>query len=91
MTFRHPGNLGFGTFRGFATWNVDVAVTRLFNFGTHRIEARWEVFNPFNVAIPNNPTTAPGNQIVSLTSPNFGRVTTMRDPRIMQFALKYVF
>jgi len=85
------GNLGFGTFRGFATWNVDVAVTRLFNVGTHRIEARWEVFNPFNVAIPNNPTTVAGNQILNLASPTFGRVVTMRDPRIMQFALKYVF
>ena len=68
-----------------------MALSRIFNVGTHRIEARWEVFNPFNVAIPNNPTTVAGNQLVSLTSPNFGRVVTMRDPRIMQFALKYVF
>jgi hypothetical protein len=85
------GNTSFGQFRGFATWNVDVAVTRLFELGTHRIEARWEVFNPFNVAVPNNNTTVAGNQIVSLASPTFGRVVTMRDPRIMQFALKYVF
>ena len=85
------GNVDFGEFRGFATWNLDVAVSRLFDIGTHRIEARWEVFNPFNVALPNNPTTGPGNQLVSLASPTFGRVVTMRDPRIMQFALKYVF
>jgi hypothetical protein len=89
-----PGSYGgtdFLSFRGFATWNLDMALSRIFDVGTHRIEARWEVFNPFNAAIPNNPTTAAGNQIVSLASPNFGRVTTMRDPRIMQFALKYVF
>lgn len=91
------GDTDFLSFRGFATWNLDVALSRLFDIGTHRIEARWEVFNPFNVALPNNPTTVvgtgltPGNQVVSFASPTFGRVTTMRDPRIMQFALKYVF
>ena len=78
------GNVPPFSFRGFATWSLDVALSRLFSIGTHRIEARWEVFNPFNATVPNDPTTA-------LSSPNFGRVTTMRDPRIMQFALKYVF
>jgi hypothetical protein len=78
------GNTDFFSVRGFATWNLDVAVSRIFSLGTHRIEARWEVFNPFNAALPNDPTTA-------LSSPAFGRVTTMRDPRIMQFAAKYVF
>ena len=78
------GNTDFFSVRGFATWNLDVAVSRIFSIGTHRIEARWEVFNPFNAALPNDPVTA-------LSSPVFGRITTMRDPRIMQFALKYVF
>ena len=78
------GNTDFFSVRGFATWNLDVAVSRIFSLGTHRIEARWEVFNPFNAALPNDPVTA-------LSSPVFGRVTTMRDPRIMQFAAKYVF
>jgi hypothetical protein len=78
------GNMDFFTVRGLATWNLDVAVSRIFSLGTHRIEARWEVFNPFNAPIPNDPVTA-------LSSPVFGRVTTMRDPRIMQFAAKYVF
>ena len=78
------GNMDFFAVRGFATWNLDVALSRIFSIGTHRIEARWEVFNPFNAAIPMDPATA-------LSSPVFGRVTTMRDPRIMQFAAKYVF
>jgi hypothetical protein len=78
------GNMDFFSVRGLSTWSLDVALSRLFNVGSHRIEARWEVFNPFNAAVPNNPATA-------LTSPTFGRIVTMRDPRIMQFALKYVF
>jgi hypothetical protein len=78
------GNTDFLSFRGFATWSVDIALSRIFSLGTHRIEARWEVFNPLNAAVPNDPATA-------LSSPVFGRVTTMRDPRIMQFAAKYVF
>jgi hypothetical protein len=78
------GNMDFLSVRGFATWNLDIALSRIFSVGTHRIEARWEVFNPFNVAIPNDP-------VVALSSPVFGRVTTLRDPRIMQFAARYVF
>jgi hypothetical protein len=78
------GNTNFFQFRGPATWNVDLALSRIFNFGTQRIEARWEVFNVPNAVVPTNPVT-------SLADPNFGRVRTARDPRIMQFALKYVF
>ena len=78
------GNLNPFSIRGLATWSLDIALSRIFSFGSHRIEGRWEVFNPFNSPIPNDPA-------VVLTSPNFGRITTMRDPRIMQFALKYVF
>lgn len=50
----------------------------------HRVELRAEAFNVLNASRPNNPPTA-------LTNPNFGRVTTLQDPRIMQFAVKYVF
>ncbi|HEX6315929.1 MAG TPA: hypothetical protein VFZ73_13755, partial [Gemmatimonadaceae bacterium] len=78
------GNLNPFSVRGLATWSLDVALSRIFAIGTHRLEARWEVFNPLNVALANDPTTA-------LSSPNFGRITTMRDPRIMQFAVKYIF
>jgi hypothetical protein len=78
------GNLAPFSMRGLATWSLDVALSRIFSIGPHRIEARWEVFNPLNAAIPNDPATA-------LSSPNFGRITTMRDPRVMQFAAKYVF
>jgi hypothetical protein len=49
-----------------------------------RAEFRFELFNAFNHAQFFNPT---GN----FTSGNFGNVTQARDPRIGQFALKFVF
>jgi hypothetical protein len=79
------GNMDFFSVRGFKVWSLDMALSRIFDLGTvRRVEVRAEIFNPFNAAIPNNPA-------VALSSPTFGRVTTMRDPRIMQFAVKYVF
>jgi hypothetical protein len=33
----------------------------------------------------------PGNPSVVLTDQNFGRILSAADPRIMQFALKFVF
>ena len=48
------------------------------------IEFRGEFFNLLNHAQFNNPS---GN----IGSPNFGAITTTRDPRIIQFALKYLF
>jgi hypothetical protein len=79
------GNMGFFSARGFRTWSLDAAVSRIFNAGENqRFEIRAEAFNVPNRARPNNPVTA-------LTSPNFGRVTGVQEPRIMQFALKYIF
>jgi hypothetical protein len=57
----------------------------LFNLpGGHRVEGRVEAFNLTNAVRPNNPNT-------TLTAATFGRVTSVQDPRIMQFALKYTF
>jgi hypothetical protein len=33
----------------------------------------------------------PGNPSTNITDQNFGKIDTAGDPRIMQFALKYVF
>jgi hypothetical protein len=49
-----------------------------------RVEFRAEAFNVTNSFIKNNPT-------VNLNSGNFGQITSAKDPRIMQFALKYFF
>jgi hypothetical protein len=72
---------------GFRT--VDLSIVRQFSLsGTNKVEARVEAFNAFNWLIPGNP----GINLSSATT--FGRITsfsTAASPRIMQFALRYLF
>jgi hypothetical protein len=64
---------------------VDLSLVRSFRFGTGQlVEARVEAFNAFNWFLLGNPNT-------TLSSATFGRITSSGDPRIMQFAVKYVF
>src|SRR5207249_11383524 len=79
------GNLGHAAIRGPGTWQFDVALSRNFKVReTQRVEFRAEAFNLTNSfrmdALDSNST-----------SNTFGQITAARDPRIMQFALKYVF
>ena len=79
------GNEGRGTLRGPGGWNVDVALSRSFPLAENqRIDFRWEAFNVLNHTRFGNPNS-------TMNSPTFGQITSARDPRIMQFALKYVF
>lgn len=79
------GNAGFFSFYGFANWSLDTALSRVFQLpGGQRIEGRVEAFNLTNAVRPNDPNT-------TLTAATFGRVTSVQDPRILQFALKYLF
>ena len=79
------GNLGPGSIRGPGSWQFDAAVSRTFQVReTQKMEFRVEAFNVTNSFRMNDPTTA-------LNSALFGKVTTAKDPRIMQFAVKYVF
>lgn len=74
------------TLIGPPSYQLDMALTRMFPvYEDTKIQFRWEVFNVPNEAIFSNPTS-------SLTSSTFGQITsTAGDPRIMQFALKYLF
>jgi len=86
------GNLERNGIVGPGTKVVDVALVRLFRFGSHRIEARTEAFNVFNWFNPStNPATINNSPIVNLNNVQFGRITAADDPRIMQFAIKYSF
>jgi hypothetical protein len=83
-----PGQFGThqrNSIRGPGFWKIDLALSRLFAFGTHNLELRIETFNLLNNINWGNPVT-------NLRAANFGRIQTMTgDPRIMQFGVKYGF
>jgi hypothetical protein len=80
------GNSGVGVVLGPGNFNWDIAIVKT----THITERqtlifRTEFFNAFNHAQFSNP-------VVAQDSPTFGQITTTSvNPRIMQFALKYMF
>jgi hypothetical protein len=79
------GNVGMASIEGPGTWQFDASLSRTFQFNeAQKLEFRAEAFNITNSFRMNNPTT-------NFNSNTFGQVTSARDPRIMQFALKYVF
>jgi hypothetical protein len=79
------GTVGMGSIRGPATSQFDLALSRTFQIKeSQRIEFRAEAFNVTNSVHLNDPQT-------NLNSNTFGQITSARDPRIMQFALKYFF
>lgn len=79
------GNLGYNNARGPGYFDVDVALSRQFRIKERqRVEIRGEAFNIQNKVNFLNPTAA-------LNSSNFGKILTDVSPRILQFAVKYVF
>jgi hypothetical protein len=79
------GNLGIGNIRGPGSWTIDAGVSRIFELGeTRQLEFRAEADNILNHANFNSPS---GN----LNQATFGRIQSAGEPRIMQFALKFVF
>ena len=79
------GNVGSGSIAGPGTWQFDASISRTFQFReSQKMEFRAEAFNITNAFRMNNPET-------NLNSNIFGQVISAKDPRIMQFALKYGF
>ena len=71
-----------------ASYEMDLAVSRTIKVpktDSQSIQVRWEVFNATNEAIFS------GNPAGSTTGSTFGNFTTTANPRIMQFAGKYIF
>jgi hypothetical protein len=91
------GNASRGLIEGPGTKRVDFTMTKNLRFGErYRVQLRAEAFNVFNWTNPRAINTtvwsattqpAPGGNGASL----FGRVTTFRDPRVMQFGAKFYF
>jgi hypothetical protein len=78
-------NSGMGNVRGPGFWQFDLSLSRTFPVREmQKVEFRAEAFNILNKFIMMEPT-------YDINSNLFGRVTQARDPRIMQFALKYLF
>jgi hypothetical protein len=88
FTLPAPGSLGNmspNNIEGPATWQFDMALSRVFGVRENqRLEVRAEAYNVTNSLRRLNPTTNFGSSI-------FGQINTSGDPRLMQFALKYVF
>src|SRR5262249_4817941 len=92
------GNVGWNSLVGPSTWQFDTALSRTFNVHEmQRFELRAEAFNVLNSFIPAGISGAAsagaittGNSL-ALNNNTFGQIRTALSPRIMQFALKYVF
>src|SRR5262249_22473358 len=84
-SLRTYGTLPRNFFLGPSRTNFDLAIAKMTYLREQMgLEFRAEFFNIFNTAQFSNPDT-------SITSSTFGQITTTADPRIIQFALKYVF
>src|SRR5262245_4288131 len=78
-------SLGAFTIQNPGSLQIDTGLSRAFRvLEGHNIQFRWEVFNVPNRLNANAPAPA-------LNNATFGRILSAQDPRIMQFALKYVF
>jgi hypothetical protein len=91
-TGRGYGNSGLGIVLGPGQLNFDGTLQKITRVGGIREDAnlvfRTEFFNLFNHAQFSNPTGAQ----TDISKSNFGQITsTSVNPRLIQFALKYVF
>jgi hypothetical protein len=79
------GNSGTRQIAGPGHFDFNLALVRSFRLKeSQRFEFRYEVYNMTNSFRPLNPSN-------ELTDPNFGQLRRSDEPRIMQFALKYLF
>jgi hypothetical protein len=88
------GNVGAASIAGPSTLNLTLGLFRDFRVREKQaLEVRWEVFNALNNFRPGNPLAGVSTTTLAtaLNSSTFGQVQIAADPRIMQFALKYIF
>jgi hypothetical protein len=79
------GNMGRVNLRVPTAWQFDMSLSRVFRFReSQSVEFRAEAYNVLN-------SFRAGVIDTNLLAANFGKIRTAREPRIMQFALKYLF
>jgi hypothetical protein len=79
------GNAGYNSLNGPAYFNLDASVTRSFPVREHqRFDLRFEFFN-----LPNHANFS--LPVATKSSSTFGKILSAGDPRILQFAAKFVF
>jgi len=87
------GNLGRNTFIGPGLTNVDTSLNKNIKLSERfNIQFRTEVFNVFNhtnFLLPSSSTGA--NFANRITSGNFGQSAGTRQPRLIQFGLKFLW
>jgi hypothetical protein len=78
--------MGISALRGPGFWDWSQTVSRKFKVAEgQQVEFRAEAFNVTN-------SLRLGSPVVSLSGGQFGKITSSNGgPRIMQFALKYIF
>jgi hypothetical protein len=76
-------------------WQLDMALSRVFRFNErYTFEVRGEAFNltnSFRAGVPSGLAAGNSGVVTTLGSPIFGTINSALDPRVMQFALKFVF
>jgi outer membrane receptor protein involved in Fe transport len=80
------GNSGRNILRGPALYNIDTALQRRIALGGQTaLELRWEVFNILNTVEFGLPDS-------NISNATFGTIARLAgDPRVMQFAVRFVF
>ena len=78
-------SLGANNVLGPGLVQIDVGLTRTFRVRERQtVQFRAESFNFLN-------HTNPGQPVMAINNPSFGKIQSAGDPRLLQFALKYVF
>ena len=89
------GNLGVNNLVGPGYFDLGLALSRRFSVREKQyVEIRGEAFNienRVNFLNPSNPGLVGNASGSALNSSNFGKILSDVSPRIMQFAVKYVF
>ena len=89
------GNLGKFNIPSPGFWQLDAALSRVFRIRERQsVELRSEAFNltnSFHAGISSGVNTSLTGITTTLNSSTFGQMLSAVDPRIMQFALKFVF